>query len=59
VLLIVKGDVDGTAEAVARAVAQLGSPLVGVRVIHQVSKWSCLSTAGGTPPLGYPAGRVV
>jgi hypothetical protein len=22
-------------------------------------KWSCLSTAGGTPPLGYPAGRVV
>jgi hypothetical protein len=24
-----------------------------------VSKWSCLSTAGGTPPLGYPAGRVV
>jgi hypothetical protein len=25
----------------------------------EVSKWSCLSTAGGTPPLGYPAGRVV
>jgi hypothetical protein len=24
-----------------------------------VSKWSCLSTAGGTPPRGYPAGRVV
>ena len=24
-----------------------------------VSKWSRLSTAGGTPPLGYPAGRVV
>ena len=22
-------------------------------------KWSCLSTAGGTPLLGYPAGRVV
>jgi hypothetical protein len=22
-------------------------------------KWSGLSTAGGTPPLGYPAGRVV
>jgi hypothetical protein len=22
-------------------------------------KWSSLSTAGGTPPLGYPAGRVV
>jgi hypothetical protein len=22
-------------------------------------KWSCLSTAGGTPPRGYPAGRVV
>ena len=24
-----------------------------------LSKWSCLSTAGGTPLLGYPAGRVV
>jgi hypothetical protein len=22
-------------------------------------RWSCLSTAGGTPPLGYPAGRGV
>jgi translation initiation factor IF-2 len=35
VLLIVKGDVDGTAEAVATAVMQLSSPLVGVRVIQQ------------------------
>jgi hypothetical protein len=25
---------------------------------ERVSKWSCLSEAGGTPPLGYPAGRV-
>jgi hypothetical protein len=25
---------------------------------EQVSKWSCLSTAGGIPLLGYPAGRV-
>jgi hypothetical protein len=25
----------------------------------QVSKWSCLSTAGGTSPPGYSAGRVV
>jgi hypothetical protein len=26
---------------------------------ESVSKWSCLSTAGGTPPLGYLARRVV
>jgi predicted O-linked N-acetylglucosamine transferase (SPINDLY family) len=25
----------------------------------QVRQWSRLSTAGGTPPLGYPAGCVV
>jgi hypothetical protein len=26
--------------------------------VRSVSKWSCLSVAGGSPPLRYPAGRV-
>jgi hypothetical protein len=30
-----------------------------LKTVLQVRKWSGLSTAGGTPPLGYPAGRVV
>jgi hypothetical protein len=40
-----------------------GGPSVQDAAMHvqvrPLSKWSRRSTAGGTPPLGYPAGRVV
>jgi hypothetical protein len=41
---------------------QIRMPPAAQRRVEQrrveVRKWSCLSAAGGTSPLGYPAGRV-
>jgi hypothetical protein len=65
---VAAGTVEGGAASPAHAPKLLGGTTgdasasdndAQAQAFMQVSEWSCLSTARGTPLLGYPAGRVV
>jgi hypothetical protein len=56
---VVGGKAVGAGKRKAAAAGGGGKGGAGTLGACAVSKWSCVSAAGGSPPLGYPAGRVV